>query len=118
MIICHDEKILFLDLLPFWIVSRLHSEILILHLDDVGAQSLLLYLIESGELSLLISAVIKQLLDCDVILRILVRVQAIGLDQLDDVLLVHLLGVDGLNHRAKGSLADLFQVDVSVRGRL
>ena len=97
LIICHDEKILFLDLLPLWIVSGLHSEILILHLDDVGAQSLLLDLIKSGQLSLLISAVIKQLLDGNIILRILVRVQAIGLDELYDVLLVYLLGIDGLD---------------------
>jgi hypothetical protein len=107
------------SLFLFGLLSWLVLEILVSHLNNVLTEALGLDLVQSRQLPLLISAIIEELLDGHIILRILVRIRyillhTVGLYQLHDVFRLLITCIDGFDHRAKRSFAHFFQVDVSL----
>jgi hypothetical protein len=107
------EHSLFLFSLLCWLVL----EVLVFHFNDVLTKALALNLIQSSELPLLIPAIIEELLDGHVVLRILPRVRdvflhTVGLYQLHDALRLCITCIDSFYHRAKCAFAHFFQMDV------
>jgi hypothetical protein len=115
----HDKKVLLVEhsLFLFGLLCWLVLEVLVFHLNDILTEALALDLVQSSELPLLIPAIIEELLDGHVVLRILPRVRdvflhTVGLNQLHDALRLCITCIDSFYHRAKRAFAHFFQVDV------